>query len=70
MTFTENSKVKDVLADKKALAAIEKRFPGASKNPFVGLFKNRTLKDIAAIPQLKMDGDTFKMLLKEMNETD
>ena len=67
MTFTENSKVKDVLKNKKAVEILEKHFPGVSKSPFIGIFKNRTIKEIAEMPQLKMDKETFEKLLAEVN---
>lgn len=67
MAFTENTKVKDVLANKKAVEILEKNFPGVTKNPFIGMFANRTLKDIASIPQLNIDKETFEKLLAAIN---
>lgn len=67
MTFTENSRVRDVLKNKKAVGVLEKYYPGLSKNPLIGMFANRTLRDIAAMPQLKIDKATFEKLLSEIN---
>ena len=67
MTFTENSKVKDVLANQKAVELMETHFPGALGHPMIGLFKNRTLKSIASMPQLNIDQATFDKLLAELN---
>jgi len=67
MPFTENSKVRDVLANKKAVELMEKHFPGATKHPLIGMFKNRTLKSISEMPQLNMDKATFNKLLRELN---
>ena len=67
MPFTENSKVKDVLANKKAVELLEKHFPGLIRHPLIGLFKNRTLKSIASMPQINMDKTTFDKLLRELN---
>ena len=67
MPFTENSKVKDILANKKAVELMEKHFPGAIRHPMIGFFKNRTLKSISEMPQLNMDKATFDKLLRELN---
>lgn len=67
MAFTENSRVKDVLASPKAVAVLERHFPGVSRNPLIGMFSNRTLRSIASMPQLKMDDATFRGLLAEIN---
>lgn len=47
MSFSIESKIRDILADDQAKAAVEKILPGFSKHPQLGLAKSMSLKTVA-----------------------
>lgn len=49
MTLTINSKVKDLIANKEAVALIDKLIPGLTTHPQIGIAKNFTLSKCARI---------------------
>ncbi|MBS7528351.1 hypothetical protein KHM83_16805 [Fusibacter paucivorans] len=66
MAFDETSKLKDLLADEKAAAVIEKHFPGTSKHPQLGMIKNFPLKTIAGFPQAGIKPEQLKEAVAEL----
>ena len=51
MAFSLDSKVKDILKNPEAAAALDKFSPGASTNPQMKLVGGLTLRKLASFPQ-------------------
>ena len=68
MAYTLDTKVGEILKDKKAVEVLEKHAPGVSKNPMIGMAKGMTLKQIVAMPQAKQAGLTEDMVVKVLGE--
>jgi hypothetical protein len=71
MAYTLDTKVGELLKDTKAVEVLEKRAPGISKNPMIGMAKGMTLKQVVGMPQAKQAGlteDMVKQVLAEINQ--
>lgn len=68
MTVSLESKVGEILKNKKAVEVLEKYVPGITKNPMLALAKGMTLKNVLAMPQVKQYGITQEMITKVMDE--
>lgn len=68
MTVSLESKVGEILNNKKAVEVLEKYVPGITKNPMLALAKGMTLKNVLAMPQVKQYGITQEMITKVMDE--
>ena len=68
MAFTLESKVGELLKDKKAVEILEKYVPGITKNPMIGLAKGMALKSLLNMPQVKQYGVTPEMVDKVLVE--
>lgn len=70
MAFNENSKMKDVLKDERAVAILEEFVPGASTHPQLPVIKNFSLKKIAKIPQAGVSPEAFEKLVEALKALD
>jgi hypothetical protein len=68
MTVSLESKVGEILKNKKAVEVLEKYVPGITKNPMLALAKGMTLKNVLAMPQVKQYGITQEMITKVIDE--
>ena len=68
MAFTLESKVGELLKDKKAVEILEKYVPGITKNPMIGLAKGMAIKSLLNMPQVKQYGVTPEMVDKVLVE--
>ena len=69
MSFSLDSKVKDILKNPAAAAVLDKYAEGASKNPQMKLVGGLTLRKLAAFPQsayLQPHLDAIDQELKEI----
>lgn len=62
MGFSINSTIKDILADERAKAILEKHFPGVTKHPDIGMAMYMTLKQISYYPEAAAAGLTKEKL--------
>lgn len=68
MTYTLQSKISELLKDKKAVEVVEKYAPGISKNPLIALVRGKTLEKLLEMPQAKSAGLTREMVDKILGE--
>ncbi len=68
MAYTLDTKVGDLLQDSKAIQVLEKRVPGITSNPMIGLAKGMTLRSLLAMPQVQQAGVNEKMITDVLNE--
>ena len=60
MAFSLDSKVKDILKNPDAAAALDKYSPDASKNPQMKLVGGLTLRKLASFPQSAFLKDAYR----------
>jgi hypothetical protein len=70
MAYSQTSLVKDVMADARARAVIEKYIPGATAHPQVYDALYMTLGDVASFPQAGVSRQTFQAILSELAALD
>ncbi len=62
MAFSINSTIKDLLADERAKAVVEKHVPGASRHPQIYEVYYETLKSVSYYPEAAAAGLTREKL--------
>jgi beta-glucosidase len=65
MSFTENSKLEELLANEAATAVLEKHLPGISTNPMANMGKGFTLKQLGAIPQANISQEILSSIITD-----
>jgi hypothetical protein len=68
MAVTINSTLKDLLADPKAKAVIEKHFPGFSSNPQLQMAMGMTLKQIQPFSRGVITDDKLKLVEEDLKK--
>jgi alpha-L-rhamnosidase len=71
MAFTLDSTLGEILADPRAVAALDQYVPGASTNPMLGMAKGMSLRMILSMPQAAQAGITeekVEAVLAEINK--
>lgn len=66
-TYSEDTKLGELLADPAAVAILDEVLPGATSNPMLGMAKGFTLKQIAAMPQAGIAPEKATELLEKLN---
>jgi hypothetical protein len=66
MAFNADSTLKQILADPKATAVLEKYAPGFSKHPLLSMAMGMSLKTIAGFPQAGISADKMKAILDDL----
>ena len=66
MAFSEKSRVKDVLADERAKAILEKHLPGAATHPQLPEAMYMTLKEVSWYPESGLTPAIFKALVEDL----
>jgi len=66
MPFNADSTLKQVLADPKAKAVLEKHIPGFSTHPLISMAMGMSLKTIAGFPQAGLSADKMKAILDDL----
>ncbi len=67
MAFTENSKLKELLANEEAVKILEKYLPGISTNPMISMANSFTLKQLSAIPQANIPEELVSVILSDLS---
>jgi hypothetical protein len=68
MAVTINSPIKELLADPKAKAILEKLFPGFSNNPQLQMAMGMTLKQIQPFSRGVLTDDKLKQVEEELKK--
>jgi hypothetical protein len=68
MAVTINSTLKELLADAKAKAILEKHFPGFSSNPQLQMAMGMTLKQIQPFSKGVVTDDKLKLIEQELKK--
>ncbi len=66
MSYNENSKLGDLLANDAAVAVLEKHLPGISTNPMASMGKGLSLKQLSAIPQANMPQELIAAIVADL----
>ncbi len=66
MPFNAESTLKQVLADPKAKAVLEKHMPGFSTHPLLSMAMGMSLKTIGGFPQAGITPDKMKAILDDL----
>jgi hypothetical protein len=70
MAYTVDSKLGDLLKDKRASEILERIVPGGTTHPMIAIGKTLTIKTILTLPQAKQIGftkDVVDRILTEVN---
>ena len=70
MAFTQASLVKDVIADARARAVIERHVPGATAHPLLADALYMTIGEVAAFPQSGISRKAFEAILADLQALD
>jgi hypothetical protein len=70
VAFSEQSKIREILADERAKAILDKHFPGASTHPQLYMGMSMTLKQISWYPESGMTAEKLKALVEELAALD
>jgi hypothetical protein len=62
MAFTVDSKLGDLLKDKRVSEIVDKILPGATTHPMIAIGKTLTIKTILTLPQAKQIGFTKEVV--------
>lgn len=68
MTFSENSRIGDLLKSEAAKAVLEKHFPGFTATPSLELALGFTLKVMSGYPQSNISPDQLKACVEELGK--
>jgi hypothetical protein len=68
MAVTINSTLKDLLADPKAKAVIEKHFPGFASNPQLQMAMGMTLKQVQPFSRGAITDDKLKAVEEDLKK--
>jgi len=68
MAFSINSTVREVLADERAKAILEKHIPGASTHPQLDMAMAMTLREVASYPEANLSAEKLKALVADLEK--
>jgi hypothetical protein len=68
MAVTINSTLKDLLADPKAKAVIEKHFPGFASNPQLQMAMGMTLKQVQPFSRGAITDEKLKLIEEDLKK--
>jgi beta-glucosidase len=70
VAFDENSKIRDIIADERAKAILDKHFPGASTHPQLSMGLGMTLKQVSWYPESGMTKEKLGALVEDLAALD
>lgn len=68
MAYTLDTKVGELLKDRRAMEVLERHVPGISKNPMVSMASGMTIKTLLAMPQAQQYGITEEKAMAVLEE--
>ena len=66
MAFSEQSKLREIIADERAKAVLDKHIPGASTHPQLYMGLDMTLKEISWYPESGLTPAKLKALVDDL----
>ena len=66
MAFSEQSKMREIIADERAKAILDKHLPGASTHPQLYMAMNMTLKEISWYPEAGLSKEKLDALVADL----
>ena len=66
MAFSEQSKMREIIADERAKAILDKHLPGASTHPQLYMAMNMTLKEISWYPEAGLLKEKLQALVEDL----
>ena len=66
MAFSEQSTIREIIADERAKVILDKHFPGASTHPQLSMGLGMTLKQISWYSESGMTPDKLKALVEDL----
>ena len=66
MAFSEQSKMREIVADERAKAILDKHLPGASTHPQLYMAMNMTLKEISWYPEAGLSKEKLQALVEDL----
>lgn len=66
MSFGANSRVRELMADDRAKAVVEKYLPGASSHPQLPMAMDMTLKELSWYPEAGLSQDKLKAIVADL----
>ena len=68
MKYTEQTRLRDLLEDPRAVAVLEKHLPGATAHPQLSLALDMSLREIAWYPEANLPPAKFKALIEDLGQ--
>ena len=66
MAFDEDSKIRDIIADERARAILDKHLPGASTHPQLSMGLGMSLKEISWYAESGLTQEKLKALVADL----
>ena len=66
MAFTQDSTVREILADERAKAVLERHVPGATTHPQIYDAMYMTLREVSTYPEAGISSEVFQALLDDL----
>ena len=66
MPYSENSTVRELMADERARAVVEKHLPGASTHPQLPEAMHMTLREVSWYPESGLTQGKLKSLVEDL----
>ena len=66
MAFSEQTKMREIIADERAKAILDKHLPGASSHPQLYMAMDMTLKEISWYPEAGLTPEKLRALVEDL----
>jgi len=66
MAFSEQSTIRQILANEQAKGILDKHLPGASTHPQLGMAMDMTLKELSWYPESGLTRDKLQALVADL----
>ena len=70
MAFSVNSKIREIIADERAKAVLDKHMPGASTHPQLYMAMDMTLKQVSWYPESGLTSAKLQALVADLEALD
>jgi hypothetical protein len=68
MNYSTQTRLRDLLADPRAVALLEKHVPGATSHPQLDQALDMSLREIASYPESGLTAAKFQALIKDLEQ--
>lgn len=68
MSFSINSTVRQIMADERARAVVEKHLPGASRHPDLPQAMHMTLREVSYYPESGLTPEKLKAIDEDLQQ--